>query len=361
MYPGGLFLTHAVRWFSFERLVPRESGAINQIGVNNSLTSMRSAQATPKSPGAGQSGGSDSFQGTGELNVQVTPSKLGSAKFQQTLAEYSAAGIAVHVELVPEGTKVPDFRGLNEPDPPPQPAASPTPPPAQSATPPTAIESMGRAVVDTSGIAGALTAGAAAGVLGAVGGALIGCMLHNGGVGMGEMLAQVGVIGAVGATFMKGAIMAKAAMVIGAVTAAIGGGAIGHSLGRLLGKSAVLPPVILLGGPAGAKAVLKDGPKPQTATGKRLHPIASAMMGTGMMTGMAGGFVGGVSLLAAGTPFAQTLSMAPLGTAGLVAGCLGALTLGVAGALGAKKLTEAAVDGLSQATAAVNLPTATTP
>ncbi len=356
-------MTHAVCSFNFEGLVPREPEAINQIGVNNNLTSvLRAAQLAPQSPNGASKGGGDSFQtGSTELNVQVTPSQLGSPEFQKKLAEYSSAGIRVHVEMVPEGTKVVALRGLNEPEPqaPPAAAATSTPPApaAAPAAPLTTAQKTAEAAVLTAGTGCALAVGLGSALLGAAGAAVLSSTMTLGAGAAVEMLAHGGAIGALGATLAAGGVLAKVQILTAALATGVGGGAIGFSLGKVLGKVLALVPAGLLGGTKGGLAVLSAGGDKKPPKSVRPNGFTGLGVAVGMMSGAAGGFLGGAGLVAAGTPFAQTLSLAHLGTPGIVAGGLGALALGVAGALGAKTV----VDHASRTAAALHAKSSATP
>ena len=74
----------------------------------------------------------DTFQAVDkEVVLRVTPSKLHSQEFHEQLAELSTRGIAVQIDLVPEGTPS-NVEGAPQPDSPPR-LKSPDPLPTRSA------------------------------------------------------------------------------------------------------------------------------------------------------------------------------------------------------------------------------------
>ena len=274
---------------------------------------------------------------------------LGTVAFQEKLAEYSAAGVAVQVELVAEGTKVALPAGIT-PDPDPAPVvatATPASTPAATISAPRTPQSdmvrMGNQVgnamgVVTSGMTGLLMAGTGL-CLGAAGGALIAQGLSTGtlalaGGGLAGILSNLGV----------GGLLAAA---VGAVSAATGGWSAGQNLGRLMGKVAGFPLGAMLGlaglathsstqaANSRPPATVSPPPTPKRSSDLR-RTLGSAAGGLGMLTGAAGGFIGGV-LIANGGLLATT---AILSGSAIAAGCVGAVILGVVSAMGAFDLSR---------------------
>jgi hypothetical protein len=171
---------------------------------------------------------------------------------------------------------------------------------------------------------------------GVVGGAILGGLVGAGVAPLTGALAHGGFVSGLAAAWNTLGGMGKAGMVLGTLTGVAGSLAIGQGAGNLVGK--------VFGAP-------KDDGSKHRVNWK--NPV-NATIGTTLLTvGLAGGALGGVALVG-GTAAAGTLvkgliqhgfsgaALEGVGSAGMLAGGIGAAIAGFGGACGGAKLTRMA-------------------
>jgi hypothetical protein len=168
---------------------------------------------------------------------------------------------------------------------------------------------------------------------GVVGGAILGGLVGAGIAPLTGALAQGGFVSGLAAAWNTLGGMGKAGMILGTLTGVAGSLAIGQGAGNLVGK--------VFGAP-------KDDPN------KRVNwknPVNAAVGTTLLTVGLAGGALGGVALIG-GTAAAGSLvkglfqhgftgaALEGVGSAGMLAGGIGAAIAGFGGACGGAKLAR---------------------
>lgn len=204
--------------------------------------------------------------------------------------------------------------------PPPQRPARLSPPPARPETAEKPPDSVSLNPVGTivGGAAGLIGAGLGA-YAGSLGGAVVGSALGGGvGVVLGA-LAHSSPLGWVSTSFATAGTLGRVGIVLGAGAGVVGGWSIAQRLG-------------------GPKETAPTQEPPQGVA----KAVAAGVAGTGLLAGATGGFLGAAGLVGAGKVaagwLAGNLSWAAAGHAALVAGAVGAVAMGTAGAMGGWKL-----------------------
>lgn len=201
--------------------------------------------------------------------------------------------------------------------------------------------------------------------MGVLGGAIVGAAL---GGGIGPVFGAIGGHGALGflsTSFQTMGIAAKAGIVLGGAAGAAGSFSVGQKLGEFAGKAAVFVPGAAVGaigalakkaeeaatGESGTTApVVPTQPKPAKPTdlnkmGGVSKTIAAGIGGFGMLAGAAGGFVAGAGIASTGSLvnglLAHNVTLANITGAAAFGGAIGAVSMGVLGAVGGWKLVQA--------------------
>lgn len=247
---------------------------------------------------------------------------------------------------------------------------NPTPPPPQEKV------SIGKEALRTGiawGNATGTVTGGAVGLattigglyMGVLGGAIVGAAL---GGGIGPVFGAIGGNGALGflsTSFQTMGLAAKVGVVLGGAAGAAGSFSVGQKVGEVAGKAVMFVPGAAVGaiGALGKKAEeiatgegQGTGPvapqphqpaKPQDLNkmGGVSKTIAAGIGGFGMLAGAAGGFVAGAGIASTGSLvnglLAHNVSLANIGGAAAFGGAIGAVGMGVLGAVGGWKLVQA--------------------
>lgn len=264
----------------------------------------------------------------------------------------------------------PPMRALNQPAPtPPAPGGGDPPPPQEKV-------SIGKEALRTGiawGNATGTVTGGAVGLattigglyMGVLGGAIVGGAL---GGGIGPVLGAVsghGAMGFLSTSFHTLGTLAKAGVVLGGCAGAAGTWSVGKTLGEVAGKTAAFVPgaawgaISAIGKKANEAATGQPGggvtpPAPPPAPPEAVDlnqmsgvgkTIAAGVGGFGLLAGAAGGFVAGAGIASTGNLIngllAHNVSLSNVTGAALFGGGVGAVAMGVLGAVGGWKLVKA--------------------